>query len=58
MRQTHTYVTLDVSRAAFDEIKAKLEAADYSDAFAVDVNTGEVAEIDMHGLALTVEDEG
>jgi hypothetical protein len=56
MRQTHTYVTLDVSRAVFDEVKAKLEAAGYFQAF--DLKDGEVVQIDMHGLALTVEDEG
>ncbi len=65
MSYTHTYVTLAISRAAFDEIHVKLEAADYSHAFERERpkdDTGEnpkVAEvvlIDMHGLALVPED--
>jgi hypothetical protein len=54
LRTTYTYVTLDVSQAAFDEIRAKLEAADYGHAFERDKNEN-VVTIDMHGLALTVE---
>jgi hypothetical protein len=51
MRVTHTYVTLEISRAAFDEIKAKLEAADYQHAFNQDGT-----EIDMNGIAVTPEE--
>jgi len=51
LRQTHTYVTLGVSKAAFDEIKKKLEDADYLHAF-----NAYHDEIDMTGIALVVED--
>lgn len=46
---THTYVRLPLSRAAYDEIAAKLRAADYDHAFGGD------GEIDMHGLAVVVD---
>lgn len=52
VRSTHTYVTLPVSQAAYDEIKAKLLAAGYEHVFNCD------DEINMHGLALCVEVEG
>jgi hypothetical protein len=44
---THTYVTLEVSAAAFNEIKSKLEQAGYDHTFMDDGG------IDMHGIALT-----
>lgn len=48
---THTFVVLEVSHAAYDEIKGKLEAAGY------DVMVKEKADgselLDMHGLALS-----
>lgn len=47
---TYTYVTLEVSHAAYVEIKAKLEAAGYQDQFHEDTEDGVL--IDMHGLAL------
>lgn len=46
---THTYAVLEISQAAFDEIKAKLEAADYQDQFHRD---GKYLLIDMHGIAI------
>ena len=46
MTYTHTYVTLEISAAAYDEIAAKLLKAGYSHCFNDD------GEIDMHGLAL------
>jgi hypothetical protein len=46
-RQTHTYVTLEISAAAYDEIAGKLRDVDYHHVF------GDSGEIDMHGLALT-----
>lgn len=49
MRSTYTYALLEVSPAAYDEIKRLLEAAGYQDQFHED--RGEVV-IDMHGLAL------
>lgn len=45
MRTTHTYAILEVSAAAYEEIRALLEAAGYQHAFHDDV-------IDMHGIAL------
>jgi hypothetical protein len=48
---SHTYAILTVSRRTFDEIKQKLRAAKYDQAF-VDVET-----LDMHGIALEPEDE-
>jgi hypothetical protein len=48
---THTYVTLDVSAAAFEEIKKKLLAAGYDHVFD---NNGKT--IDMAGIALEQED--
>lgn len=44
---THTYAALEVSAAAYDEIAAKLRAAEYHHAF--DTEEGV---IDMNGLAL------
>lgn len=46
LRTTHTYVLLEVSAPAYDEIHAKLTEAGYQHAFS---NTGE---IDMHGIAV------
>lgn len=50
MTTTHTYAILHVSAAAFEEIKAKLEAAGYADQFIE--KKGEPLAIDMHGIAL------
>jgi hypothetical protein len=50
MAYTHTYVTLPLSRAAFDEIATKLRAAGYHEAFDGDV-------IDLHGLAAVVAEQ-
>lgn len=52
MRCTHTFVTLPISPAAFDEIKGRLAAAGYEHTF-VDGET-----IDMAGIALEKESEG
>lgn len=46
---TYTYVELEVSKAAYDEIAAKLRAAGY------DCFDGII--IDMHGLALVPPEE-
>ena len=46
---THTYAILEVSSAAYQEIKEKLDAAGYGDLFHV---CDGVAVIDMHGIAL------
>lgn len=52
---TYTYAILDVSHAAYIEIKEKLEKAGYSDQFHDD-RDGDGVVIDMHGIAL--KDEG
>lgn len=48
---SHTYALLEVSSAAYDEVRAKLSEAGYSHAFADD------GAIDMHGIALVREDK-
>jgi hypothetical protein len=45
---SHTYAILGISQAAYDEIAAKLRAAEYQHAF-------DGAVIDMHGIGLEVE---
>ena len=55
MRTTHTYVELDISPAAFEEIRAKLDAAGYGHVFHVE-RSGRLT-IDMHGLGLVQEAE-
>ena len=50
MRVTHTYATLEISKAAYDEIAEKLRAAEYDHAF-------DGGLIDMHGIALECADE-
>ena len=55
---THSYATLAVSRAAFEEIAKKLKAAGYTDQFEYnrhDDNTDLPVLIDMHGIALELE---
>ena len=46
MRSTYTYVTMELSQAAYDEIRTKMEAAGYQHAIEKD------GTIDMHGLAV------
>ena len=46
---THTYALLEVSNAAYQEVKRKLIDAGYGSA----VNSD--GEIDMHGIALVVD---
>lgn len=46
-RSTYTYVELEVSQDAYDEIAGKLKAAGYDHAFGAD------GAIDMHGIAIT-----
>lgn len=52
---THTYAILEISTAAYKEIKEKLEAAGYEHAFR-DYKNGDGVVIDMHGIAL--KDDG
>lgn len=54
MRATHTVALLEVSAAAHEEIRSKLEAAGYHHAFLAD-DDGLL--IDMHGIALCAEKE-
>src|SRR5688500_17393473 len=51
---THTFVVLELSKTAFEEIHSKMEEAGYAHAF----NTGDgKVTIDMHGIAVA-EEEG
>lgn len=52
LRQTYTFVILELSSAAYAEIKKKLEDAGYEQAF-LD-NDGRPV-IDMHGIAVAEE---
>lgn len=53
-RVTHTYVLMDLSPSAYNEIKKKLLAAGYSHAVH-EAHDGE--RLDMHGIAVTMEDK-
>lgn len=56
IRSTYTYVELEVSREAYDEIRRKLIAADYDHCFEIgDQKPEGSGPIDMHGLALIPE---
>lgn len=57
MRVTHTYVTLALSEAAYEEIRTKLEAAGYRHAFHDNPEAPASPVIDMHGLAVVPEVE-
>lgn len=48
LRSTHTYAILELSPAAYSEIREKLANAGYQHAFNGDV-------IDMHGIGVTAE---
>lgn len=52
LRSTHTVVTLEISVAAFNEIREKLEAAGYQHAIFADASHGSLM-IDMTGIGLT-----
>jgi hypothetical protein len=53
MTSTHTYAILEVSAAAYNEIRSLLAAGGYSDQFHKDKTHDEV--IDMHGIALAIK---
>ena len=55
LRSTHTFVTLAISKEAYQEIKQKLLAAGYNHSFVYDFNDEET--IDMHGIGLAEEKE-
>lgn len=52
VRQTHTFAVLELSPAAFNEIKTKLEAAGYQHVF---IKEDEELTIDMHGIGVKEE---
>lgn len=52
---TYTYAILEVSQSAYDEIKSKLEEAEYQDQFIESRDHGLI--IDMHGIAIAKEKE-
>ena len=51
---SYTYAIMEVSKAVYDEIRAKLVETDYEHAIN-DHDSGEC--LDMHGIALRVESE-
>lgn len=55
LRQTHTYVVMELSEGAYEEIKQKMLAAGYGHVFHTDSQHGEV--IDMHGIAVGLDKE-
>ena len=52
IRQTHTFAILEISKAAYDEIKGKLIDAGYE--FAI-MKEGDMEVIDMHGIGIKAE---
>lgn len=55
VKSTYTYAILEVSKAAYEEIKKKLEDAGYH--HALHTHEGEPTPvIDMHGIGLKQED--
>ena len=54
---TRTYAMLELSEAAYEEIKAKLEQAGYQHAFKDNPNAPASPTIDMHGIAIRPEVE-
>lgn len=53
IRSTHTYVKLPVSKAIYDEIRAKFVEAGYEHVFNKE---GDEEVIDMQGIALAIEE--
>lgn len=51
IRQTHTFVELDLSPEAFEEIRRKLADAGYHHCF-VDSTDDDSLRLDMHGIAV------
>lgn len=52
---TYTYAILEISQAAYDEIRTKLAEAGYDQAF--HTHEGDFTEvIDMHGIGLSTAD--
>jgi len=57
VRTTYTYAILNISEAAYEEIRAKLEKAGYQHAFHENEDAPVSPLIDMHGIALAPEVE-
>lgn len=53
IRTTHTYAVLELSEAAYQEIREAFERAGYGHAFHDDAEHGKL--IDMHGIAVSCE---
>lgn len=53
IRQTYTYVELEISKAAYEEISNQLVEAGYGHAFGIGHEHGDP--IDMHGIAVTFD---
>lgn len=56
LTSTHTYVIMELSPAAYAEIRHKMEEANYQHAFGKDSDYVEPV-IDMHGIAVAVQGE-
>ena len=54
---TYTYVTMDVSPAAYEEIKQKLLDAGYHQALHDREGRNGFPALDMHGIAITCQPE-
>lgn len=54
MRQTHTYVTLDIPREFFELVRQRMDDAGY-DHLLIKEADGKVVRIDMHGIALVLQ---
>ena len=52
LRQTHTFVTLELSPSSFNEIKTKLEKAGYQHCF---IEQDDELVIDMNGIGIKNE---
>lgn len=52
IKQTHTFSILEISQAAYEEIKGKLIEAGYQQTI---MEEGEREVIDMNGIAITAE---
>jgi hypothetical protein len=54
---SHTYATMAVPKRLFDIVKEKLTEAGYEHAIIDRHDSGVITELDMHGIALVVEDD-
>jgi hypothetical protein len=54
LRQSHTFAILELSEAAYNEIRLKLHRAGYEHAF---IQQDSRPVIDMHGIAVALENK-